>query len=185
MIAAGTVLAVLMAMHLITALRMRSGTQCKIKELRTCRRSAHDLDTQRESAKARADAVAPLLPIARQRVAWAPKLAAAAAALPPGTGIINLQATQRDVFIVRAAAGPKSGTSAFADEAGLPQIAIAILCTPSAGGEDNLGLFVERLKKDETFMNKFDAVHLVAMEQDSWDGKPVEVLHIHAQGTPK
>ena len=133
----------------------------------------------------RADAVAPLLPIARQRVAWAPKLAAAAAALPPGTGIVNLQATQRDVFVVRAAAGPKSGTSAFADEAGLPQIAIAILYKSSAGVEDNLGLYVERLKKDATFMNKFNAVHLVAMEQDSWDGKPVEVLHIHAQGTPK
>ena len=120
-------------------------------------------------------------------MAWAPKLAAVAAALPPGTGIVNIQATQRDVFVVRTAAGAKSGPSAFAtqDEAGLPQMAIAILFTPSPDGEENLGVFAERLKKDEMFMNKFDSVHLVAMEQDTWQNRPVEVLHVHAQGTPK
>lgn len=187
MLVAGTLLALLMAMHLITALHMRSGTQLKIKELADLQKICTDLDRQRENAKERADAVAPLLPIARQRVAWAPKLAAAAAALPPGTGLVNLQATQRDVFIVRTAAGPKSGSSAFAarDEAGLPQIAIAVLYKSSVGAEDNLALYVERLKKDATFMNKFDSVHLVAMEQDSWESKPVQVLHIHAQGAPK
>ncbi|MGD1001578.1 MAG: hypothetical protein ABSA67_12875 [Candidatus Brocadiia bacterium] len=187
MLVAGTVLAFLMAMHLITALHMRSGTQIKIQELADLQKICTELDNQRENAKKRADAVAPLLPIARQRVAWAPKLAAAAAALPPGTGIVSLQATQRDVFVVRTPAGPKSGPSAFAaqDEAGLPQIALAILYRSAPGVEDNLGLYAERLKKDATFMNKFDSVHLVAMEQDSWGGKPVEVLHIHAQGTPK
>ena len=40
MIAAGTALALLMAMHLTTALRMRSGTQSKIRNSKTCRRSA-------------------------------------------------------------------------------------------------------------------------------------------------
>ena len=182
MIAAGTVLALMMAMHLTTALRMRIGTQSKIKDNADLQKMCADLDNQRETAKEQADAIAPLLPIARQRIAWAPKLAAAAAALPPGTGIINLQATQRDVFIVRAPTDPKAG---IRDESGLPQIAIAILCTPSANGDDNLSAFAERLKNDATFMSKFDSVHLVAMEQDSWEGKPVEVLHIHAEGTPK
>jgi hypothetical protein len=182
MIVAGTVLALLMVMHLSTALRMRSGTQSKIQEVQDLEKMCTDLDHQRESAEKRANALAPLLPIAHQRVAWAPKLAAAAAALPPGTGIINLQASQRDVFIIRPASDAKPGTQ---DESGLPQIAIAILCAPSAGGEENLGAFAERLKEDATFMQKFDSVHLIAMEQDSWQGKPVEVLHVHAQGTPK
>jgi membrane-associated protease RseP (regulator of RpoE activity) len=191
MLVAGVVLAILMTLHMITALHMRSGTQIRIKELADLQKICTDLDNQRESAKKCADAVAPLLPIARQRMAWAPKLAAAAAVLPPGTGILNLQATQRDVFVVRAPApaptAPKSGAAPVAvqDEAGLPQIAIAILYRTLAGGQDNLGLYAECLKKDATFMNKFDSVHLVAMEQDSWDGKPVEVLHIHAQGNPK
>ena len=138
MIAAGTALALLMAMHLTTAFRMRSGTQSKIRELADLQRICAGLDEQRERATQRANVVAPLLPIARQRVAWAPKLAAAAAALPPGAGIVNVQATQRDVFVVRTAAGPASGRSAFAaqDEGGLPQMAISVLCTPSAGVEE-------------------------------------------------
>ena len=187
MIIVGTALALLMAMHLTTALRMRSGTQSKIQELEDLQKTCTELDSQREKATQRVNAIAPLLPIARQRVAWAPKLAAAAASLPAGAGIINLQATQRDVFVIRTATGPKSGPSAFTaqDEAGLPQMAIAILFTPSASGDDNLSAFSERLKQDESFMNKFDSVHLVAMEQDSWESKPVEVLHVHAQGTPK
>jgi membrane-associated protease RseP (regulator of RpoE activity) len=189
MLVAGAVLAVLMAMHLCTAVRMRTGTQLENKELADLRKICADLDNQRQIAQRRADAVAALLPIARQRVPWAPKLAAAAADLPPGAGIISVQATQRDVFVARTAAptGPKPAPFAFAprEDAGLPQMAIAILYAPSLGGEENCSLYAERLKKDETFMNKFDSVQLVAMQQDSWEGKPVQVLHIRAQGTPK
>ena len=185
---AGAALAFMMAMHLAAALRMRSGTQIKSRELADLKRVCADLDAQRDRAKQRTDAIAPLLPIAHQRVAWAPKLAAAAADLPPGSGILNLQATQRDVFIIRTpTGGAKTGSSAFTaqDEAGLPQMAIAILFVPSPEGDDNLGQFAERLKKDEAFMEKFDSVHLMAMEQDSWQSKPVEVLHVRARGTPK
>jgi membrane-associated protease RseP (regulator of RpoE activity) len=183
MIAAGTVLALLMAGHLSVAIRMRSGTQSKMRELEDLQKMCADLDSQKERATQHANAVAPLLPIARQRLAWAPKLAAVAAALPPGTGVVNIQATQRDVFVVRTSTGAKP--SFPQDEAGLPQMAIAILCTSSAGVEDNLGVFAERLKKDEAFMDKFDSVHLAAMEQDAWARIPVEILHIRAQGTPK
>jgi membrane-associated protease RseP (regulator of RpoE activity) len=179
MLAAGAVLAILMAMHLCAALRMRSGTQIKNKELADLQKICADLDNQRKIAQRRADAVAPLMPIARQRVAWAPKLAAAAADLPPGAGLLSIQTTQRDVFLARTSA------SAGQDEAGLPQMAIAILYLPLPGGEGNLSLYAEHLRNDKTFMNKFDSAQLVAMEQDSWESKPVEVLHIHAQGTPK
>ncbi len=187
MILAGTVLAILMATHLTVAFKMRSGTQGRMKEVAELQKICTGLDNERERATQLANAFAPLLPIARARMAWAPKLAAAAAALPPGAGILNLQATQRDVFIVRASAGPKSGSLATAaqDEAGLPQMAIAMLCAPSAGGDENLSAFAERLKKDAAFMSKFDSVHLVALEQDNWENKPVEVLHVRAQGTPK
>ena len=119
----------------------------------------------------------------RARLAWAPKLAAAAADLPPGTGILNLQATQRDIFVVRSPTA--AGGKFVQDAAGLPQIAIAILSPPSEGGQENLALYADSLKKDGTFMNKFDSVHLVAMEQDNWQNKPVEILHVHAEGTPK
>jgi hypothetical protein len=187
MIVAGTVLAFMMFMHLTTAFKMRTGTQSKMNYLQDLQKTCTELDARRESATQRANAVAPLLPIARQRLAWAPKLAALAKDLPPGTGIVNIQASQRDVFVVHASTGAKSAPSAFApqDEAGLPQIAITILCKPAAGGEENLGVFAERLKTDETFMNKFDSVFLVAMEQDNWEDKPVEILHIRAQGTPQ
>jgi hypothetical protein len=187
MLAVGTVLAFLMAMHLATAFRMRSGTRIKNKEIAELRKICTDLDSQQESAKKRMEGVAPLLPIARERMAWAPKLAAAAADLPPGTGIISIQATQRDIFLASTHTGPKSAPSASTvqDEGGLPQIAIAILYLPSSGGEENLGLYAERLRKDKTFMNKFDSAHLVAMDQDSWESRPVEVLHIHAEGTPQ
>jgi hypothetical protein len=184
MIAAGTILALLMAMHLSTAFRMRSGTQSKIRELEDLQKMCAGLDNQKERATQRANAVAPLLPIARQRLAWAPKLAAVAAALPPGgTGVVNIQASQRDVFVVRTSTGAKP--SFPQDEGGLPQMAIAILCASSAGVEDNLGVFTERLKKDAAFMDKFDSVHLAAMEQDTWASMPVEILHIRAQGTSK
>jgi hypothetical protein len=182
MIAAGAVLAILMVMHLSTALRMRSGTQSRIEAVKDLEKLCADLDSQRENAKKRAEAIAPLLPIAHDRMAWAPKIAAAAAALPPGAGIVNLQATQRDVFLARPTGGAKP---VIQDQAGLPQMAVAILCPPAANSEENIGAFVERLKKDETFMNKFDSVHLVAMEQDTWENRPVQVLHVHAQGTPK
>jgi hypothetical protein len=187
MIGAGTVLALLMAMHLTTALRMRSGTLSRTRELEALQQLCASLDRQRESAMQRVNAIAPLLPIARQRVAWAPKLAALAADLPPGTGVVNLQAGQRDIFVARTPASATPAPFAFApvDEAGLPQMAIAILCPASTASEENLGLFAERLKKDETFMNKFDSVHLVAMEQDNWAGRPAEVLHIRAQGVPR
>jgi hypothetical protein len=181
MIVIGTFLAVLMFMHLTTALRMKAGTRAKIKEVGDLQSICSELDQQREEAKKSAETVAPLLPIARQRIAWAPKLAAAAGALLPGTGILNLQATQRDVFI-RSALNAKASIQ---DEAGLPQIGIAILCAPTGGADENLGAFAERLKNDQTFMEKFDSVHLIAMEQDTWEGKAVEVLHVHAQGTPK
>jgi hypothetical protein len=183
MIAAGTALALLTAAHLSAAIQMRSGTQSKMRELKDLQKMCADLDSQKERATQRANAVAPLLPIARQRLAWAPKLAAVAAALPPGTGVVNIQATQRDIFVVRTSTGAKP--SFPQDEGGLPQMAIAILCTSSAGVEDNLGVFAERLKKDEAFMDKFDSVHLAAMEQDNWARMPVEILHIRAQGTPK
>jgi membrane-associated protease RseP (regulator of RpoE activity) len=188
MIVAGTALAILMFMHLTVAFHMRSRTQGRVTELAELQKICTALDNERDRATQLANTFAPLLPIARARMAWAPKLAAAAAALPPGAGILNLQATQRDVFVNRAAAAAKSGTPlavAALDEAGLPQIAIAMLCTPSASGDENLSAFAERLKKDEAFMSKFDSVHLVALEQDNWENKPVEVLHVRAQGTPK
>jgi hypothetical protein len=180
LIAAGTFLAISMLVHLTAALHLRSGTLGKEKDIEDLKEICRKLDAERETANKRATTVAPLVPIARQRIAWAPKLAAAAGALPPGTGVLNLQATQRDVFVNRTSA-PKSGIQ---DEAGLPQISIAILCMPTAGDE-SLEAFAERLKKDGTFMNKFDSVHLVAMEQDTWESRPVEVLHVHAQGNPK
>jgi membrane-associated protease RseP (regulator of RpoE activity) len=186
MIFAGAILAIFMVMHLTTALRMRSGTQSKLKEVQSLERLCADLDSDRARATQRANAVAPLLPIARQRVAWAPKLAAVAAALPPGTGIVSIQASQRDVFIIRAPAAKSAGlTYAAQDAAGLPQMSIAILCTTLGAGEETLDVFTERLKKDAAFMDKFDSIEQAAMEQDQWAGKPVEVLHIHAQGTPR
>jgi membrane-associated protease RseP (regulator of RpoE activity) len=180
MVAAGTILALLMTMHLATAIRMRSGTQSKIREIGDLQKICEDLDHQKKRATQRANAIAPLLPIARQRVAWAPKLAAVAAALPPGAGVVSIRASQSDIFVVRASANAKQQ-----NEGGLPQMAIAILCAASEAPSDNLGAFVENLKKDEAFMNKFDSVQLTAMEQDSWASKPVEILHVHAQGTPK
>ena len=184
MIAIGTALALFMTMHLTTALRMRSGTESQKKELKDLEKMCADLDVLKARATQRANVIAPLLPIARQRLAWAPKLAAVAAALPPGgTGVVNIQASQRDVFVVRTSTGAKP--SFPQDEGGLPQMAIAILCASSAGVEDNLGVFTERLKKDAAFMDKFDSVHLAAMEQDTWASMPVEILHIRAQGTSK
>ena len=179
MLAVGTFLAFLIVMHVATAFRMRSGQKIKNKEITELRTICADLDNQRAGAEARMAGVAPLLPIARARMAWAPKLVAAANDLPPGTGIISLQATQRDVFL--AGVGSKSS-----DEGGLPQIAISILYLPVSGDEEeNLGLYAERLRNDKTFMYKFDSAHLVAMDRDTWQGSPVEVLHIHALGNPQ
>ena len=182
MVVAGGVLAAMTAGHLVEYIRAGQGASEANRQLIEAREGDAELDAQRKAACEALGSVGALTSIARRRVAWAPTLAALAQALPPGGGILAVEAQSGDTFyrpLPPAAAeldrqGKAVPRAAPAPPAP-PGMKFSILLSPALGAGDPMP-FLERLRKSETFMKRIAGVQVDVTAQDNWMGGPVIVL---------
>ena len=186
MLLIGGLLALTAVMHLTTAMRLKLGVRNLEGELAQQQRVCQELDALKKATWDEVQAVSPLIPLARARVAWAPKLAALADELEPMTGLLSVQGFSGDVFSARPSgvetAKGRRTIPPGQEDTFVPRLFIAVLYTPVAGGDENPHSLLERLRSSEPFMRKMAFVRLVATEEDSWNSRPVIVLHCSARG---
>jgi len=157
--------------NLLRVARKRIGLKALTVQLKELKQECADLDAKHASLSRKTAGLAPLLPLCRKRVAWAPKLAALGAALPRGMAIHKLDANAGDLFYAppplakkrRAAAPPL-----------VRKLSFSLIYLPAAGEtQDPIGLLLERLRGSEAFMDKMDFTRLEAAEKGVWDGLSV------------
>ena len=186
MLLVGGLLALAAVMHLTNAMRLGLGVRNLEGELAQQKKVCLELDGLKKATLDEVQALSPLIPLARARVAWAPKLAALADALEPGTGLLSVQGGSGDVFSARSpGVEPAKGRRPIPpgqEDTFLPRLSFAMLYAPVAGGEENPHSLLERLRSSEPFMRKIAFVRLVAMEEDTWNSRPIIVLHCTARG---
>jgi len=182
MIVVSGVLATMTAGHLVAHVRASQGASEAGNQLIKAREGEEELNAQRKAACEALGPVGALTSIARRRVAWAPKLAAIAQALPPGGGILSVDAQSGDTFyqppppvpphfdkqgkeVPRAAVAPPTP----------PAMKFSVLLSPTLGASDPMPL-LDRLRKSEVFMTRIAGVQIDATAQDNWMGGPAIVL---------
>ena len=182
MIVAGGLLAATTAAHLVAYIRAGQGAASASAQLAEAQKGEAELNAQRQKACDALGSLGALSSIGRRRVAWAPKLAALAQALPPGGGILTVEAQSGDTFYQPApAAAPvldklgKEVPRPAAKPPAPPVMKFAVLVSPSLGA-GNLMSLLERLRRSGTFMERMGQVRLDAAVQDEWMGAPASVL---------
>ncbi|GEM_PF-2430315 len=182
MVVAGGGLSLVTARNLVAYVRARQGAHQAAIQLSDAQSATATLDLERKAACEALGSVGSLSSIACRRVAWAPKLAALAQALPPGGGILAVEGLSGDIFWQApppvAPTLDRSGKPIpvpVAKPAAPPAMKFSVLFAPSVGGP-NLSQFQERLKHSDAFMKGMSGVRLDASVQDSWMGSPAMVL---------
>lgn len=178
MLLVGAGFAVRTATHLTKARRLSLGVRELSRSIEGQRKICQELDTLRATVQEQCRPFLPLLPIARARTAWTPKLLALAEALPPEAGLLLLNASSGDPF---AAPTVASVVTANAPDTSA-HLSLAVLYRPSSAGLERPITLLERLRASPAFMEKMDTVRLEAMEADHWQGRPAVVVRGTAKG---
>jgi len=163
--------------HISTVIRNAAGVSRLSAELIGEGDLCGRLDTQRINALAKVGDFSRLVPLAEARVAWAPKLAALADALPPGMGVSVVRLASGDVF----AEAPPEAPDPEAKKAPRrppkitpPSMTFTIVYLPSAGTtRDPMGLLLDELRSADAFMRRMEFVRLEATEEDTWRDRSV------------
>jgi len=174
---AGGVMAVRAVMNVSAAWNLNNGIQAAKKQIKASEAQLAQLDIRMQEAQARVNEILPLVPVAKARVSWAPKLAALAGAFPPGTILMTFRASQGDLFSGLAAAHPNAEALA----SGI-KINFAVIYARSASPLETPVLLVQNLQKSESFMRQLNHVGLESLEQEAWLSKSVMVLRGSAEG---
>jgi len=147
------------------------------REIRDAKRERADLDRMRDTVTARIAPFAPLAPIARNRVAWAPKLDALSSILPAGMGVAKVDAYGGDAFAAsRPADGTASAKSSAKNRSGRrneeqARMVFSIVSTQAV--ENPIEELRDRLRESAPFMDKMARVHVEATEESCWEDTPV------------
>jgi len=182
MVVIGGALSAITARNLVNYVRARQGAHEAAVQLAAAQSATAVLDLERKEACQALGSVGSLSSIARRRVAWAPKLAALAQALPAGGGILVVEAQSGDVFWQAppppAPVPDKAGKlpqGPAVKPATPPAMKFSVLFPPAVGGP-NLMQFLECLQRSDTFMKRMSGVYLDAAVQEPWMDSPAMVL---------
>ena len=168
----GGVVAVIAVAHVTALWRARLGLRALQKDLDVQRQVCAELDDLRETVAKELGVAGELIPAARARAAWAPKLAALARELPPGTGILSIDASTGDLPLLpaaKASAPPEKKPEP-------PRMSFTILYPPAFGGEGGPAWYLERLRAADAFATQTEVLRLEETHEQTWHGKPVVAL---------
>jgi len=154
--------------HLTTLMRVRLAMTRFVSDLKTERQVSQQLDSLRDEAAKEIGLFIRLSPVARRRVAWAPKLAALSEALPAGMGVHKVDVTGGDLF--PAPKGKAVRGDARQQRKRTPHLTFSVIYLPSAGrSEDPMGQLRENLRRSAAFMDKMEFVRLEATAEEAWN----------------
>ena len=178
MVVAALVCCVLTAFNLLAATRAGYSLRKVRSELAEAQRAADELDRLRDAALDKVGKLKLLVPVAKRRIRWAPKLAALASALPQGMGVTRVNVSGNDFFT--ASGGPKKGnrSSKFGltniDEA---HLYFAVIYLPRAGKTaDPMGDLRDNLQASDAFMEKMQFVRLERQTEEIRNEVQVQVF---------
>jgi len=166
--------------HLTRAVRLKFGLARVAAELAREQRTLEELNQRRQAVAQAVSRVSCLVPIAKARVAWGPKLIALAQGLPRGTGISSVNATVGDLFDKRAG---RSRRAAQGKDKKVPSMTFYVVYLPAAGDtEDPMGALHDALKRSADFMHKMELVRLEEAEEGQWEGQSVIFFRGYLRG---
>ena len=186
------VLGVISFKHLLDYRRFSLGLKQDQQDLDAQKKLFEEMDTLKRAAADELKAVAPLLPIARARVAWTPKLVALAEALPPEFGILQMNANSGEVFMpppppapapVTDASGKAAPPAPPARTAEPPRMDFSIVY--HTGGQSRAMTLLTRLRESPNFTRQMGEIRLDSMDTDTWQGASVTVLRGSCKGRPR
>jgi len=149
------------------------------------------LDKMRDDLVQNTEIVAPLLPVAEQRVAWAPKLAALATSLPAGMGIMEVQTANADFFIPSQPKPASKPNRATENSTKTPQrtkknanaIQFKVVYHPKIGSTtDPMDALRENLLSSDVFMKNMTFVQLISSSMEDIQEKDVLIFEGVAEG---
>jgi len=175
-------------MSLTTIVRTRMRLSKISTQMQAAQAICDELDALRQQAAERVGIMEKLIPIAKARVAWAPKLTALAEGRINGMGVTKVQVFSGDLFAYQ-----KPLEEAVPEQAKLrrkqtrkkvkpPEMTFSVVYLPFAGrSEDPMGEFRENLKNSQWFMEKMGFPRLIGTVEKKWHSLPVQTF----QGTIK
>lgn len=186
--------------HLSNAIRHSAGIGRIESDLKQEEQLCDELNALRRDAIAQLGQHAPLVPFARARVNWAPKLAKLAESLPPGMGIEKIEGASGEVFVEppQPVKPPDKGheekrTKDKGKERPKrlkpiepPKMVFSVIYLPTVNiEEDPVGFLLEGLRGSSAFMRKMDFVRLEAHREEVWKGFKVLFFRGLLKGAPQ